>query len=145
MSRRALALLVLLAVGQGAAFAQGEAPDWVPHRRRTVVTQTSITILDNLRFLPGSPLIDPTTTPILDAMAQTLNANDDIKLVEVRAFAQDALPGVQWVMAQLRAANIVSYLVEKGVDSDRLRPRGVPVPLQGSRARFEIQIVTRAP
>ncbi|HEY4182565.1 MAG TPA: OmpA family protein [Kofleriaceae bacterium] len=145
MSRRALALLVLLALGQGAAFAQSEAPDWVPHRRRTVVTTTSITILDNLRFLPGSPLIDPATTPILDAISQTLAGNTDIKLVEIRAYAADAMPGLQWVTAQLRARNIVGYLVEHGVESERLVPRGVPLPPAGSHARFELEIVTRAP
>lgn len=143
MSRRALALLVLLAVGQGVAVAQ--VPDWIPHRRRTVVTQTSITILDNLRFLPGSASIDPATTPILDAMAETLQGNPSIQLMNVRAFAPDALPALQWVTAQLRARNIVAYLVEHGVEEQRLQPRGVPLPPPGSKARFEIEIVTRAP
>jgi outer membrane protein OmpA-like peptidoglycan-associated protein len=144
MSRRALALLVLLAVGQGAAFAQGDVPDWVPHKRH-VVTTTSITILDNLRFVPGSAAFDPTTTPILDAVAQTLDGNPSIQLVEIRAYGEDALPGLQWVTAQLRAQHIVSYLVDHGIAGERLQPRGVAVPPPGSNARFEIEILTRAP
>ena len=122
-----------------------EAPAWVPHRRRSIVTSTSITVLDDVRFLPGMAQIDPSTTPILDAFATTMQDNDALQLIEVRVFAADVDAEQAQSVADERARNIVDYVVAKGVSPDRLRPHGVPLPPAGTNARLQFEIVQRAP
>ncbi|MGE0400787.1 MAG: hypothetical protein AB7T06_29015 [Kofleriaceae bacterium] len=124
-----------------------ESPDWVPHvrRGRTVVTSTSITILDDLKFKPGSAIIEASTLPILDAFAQTMVGNPSLQLVIVRTFAEDVAPQWQHIVADLRARTVVEYVVAHGVARSRLRPEGVPVPPPGVKARLQFEIAVRGP
>lgn len=124
-----------------------DAPDWVPHERRgrTVVTSTSITILDDLRFKPGSAIIEKQTLPILDAFAQTMAGNPSLQLVVVRIFAADVAPQWQQIVADLRARAVVDYVVARGVSRSRLRPEGVPLPPPGVKARMQFEIAVRGP
>jgi outer membrane protein OmpA-like peptidoglycan-associated protein len=124
-----------------------DSPDWVPHvrRGRTVVTSTSITILDDLRFKPGSAIIEQKTLPILDAFAQTMVGNPSLQLVAVRVFAADVAPQWQQIVAELRARTVVDYVVARGVSRARLRPEGVPLPPPGVKARMQFEIVVRGP
>lgn len=120
-------------------------PDWVPHRKRTVVTSTSITLLDNLEFMPGSATIDPRTTPILDAFAQTMVGNPSLQLVTIRVFADDVPAHWQRIIADQRARNVIDYVVARGVARARMRPEGIPIPPRGVKARMQFEIVTRGP
>jgi outer membrane protein OmpA-like peptidoglycan-associated protein len=124
-----------------------ESPDWVPHTRRgrTVVTSTSITLLDDLRFKPGSAIIEKKTLPILDAFAQTMVGNPSLQLVAVRVFAADVAPQWQQIVADLRARTVVDYVVAQGVSRSRLRPQGVALPPPGVKARLQFEIVVRGP
>ena len=124
-----------------------ESPAWIPQirRGRTVVTSTSITILDDLRFKPGSAIIEKKTLPILDAFAQTMVGNPSLQLVAIRVFATDVAPQWQAIVADLRARTVVDYVVARGVSRARLRPEGVPVPPPGVTARMEFAIVVRGP
>jgi outer membrane protein OmpA-like peptidoglycan-associated protein len=124
-----------------------ESPDWVPQTRRgrTVVTSTSITILDDLRFKPGSAIIEKQTLPILDAFADTMVGNPSLQLVAIRVFAEDVAPHWQRMVADLRARTVVDYVVARGVSRMRLRPEGVPVPPPGVKARMQFEIVVRGP
>jgi len=124
-----------------------DSPDWVPHirRGRTVVTSTSITILDDLRFKPGSAIIETKTLPILDAFAQTMAGNPSLQLVVVRVFAADVAPQWQQIVADLRARTVVDYVVARGVSRSRLRPEGIAVPPPGVKARLQFEIAVRGP
>lgn len=124
-----------------------DSPDWIPQirRGRTVVTSTSITILDDLRFKPGSAIIEKRTLPILDAFAQTMVGNPSLQLVVVRTFAADVAPHWQHIVAELRARTVVDYVVARGVSRSRLRPEGVPLPPPGVTARLQFEIVVRGP
>lgn len=124
-----------------------ESPDWVPHvrRGRTVVTSTSITILDDLRFKPGSAIIEKQTLPILDAFAQTMAGNPSLQLVVIRVFAADVAPQWQQIVADLRARTVVDYVVARGVSRARLRPEGIPLPPPGVKARMQFEIAVRGP
>jgi outer membrane protein OmpA-like peptidoglycan-associated protein len=124
-----------------------DSPDWIPsvRRGRTVVTSTSITILDDLRFKPGSAIIEKRTLPILDAFAQTMVGNPSLQLVTVRVFAADVAPRWQTIVADLRARTVVDYVVARGVSRSRLRPEGAPLPPPGVKARMQFEIVVRGP
>jgi outer membrane protein OmpA-like peptidoglycan-associated protein len=124
-----------------------DSPDWVPHvrRGRTVVTSTSITILDDLRFKPGSAIIEKKTLPILDTFAQTMVGNPSLQLVVVRVFAEDVAPQWQQIVAELRARTVVDYVVAHGVARTRLRAEGIPLPPTGVKARMQFEIVVRGP
>jgi outer membrane protein OmpA-like peptidoglycan-associated protein len=124
-----------------------DSPDWVPHVRhgRTVVTSTSITILDDLKFKPGSAIIEKHTLPILDAFAQTMQGNPSLQLVAIRVFAADVAPQWQQIVADLRARTVVDYVVAHGVARSRLRPEGIPLPPPGVKARMQFEIVQRGP
>jgi outer membrane protein OmpA-like peptidoglycan-associated protein len=123
-----------------------ETPDWVPRQRgRVVVTQTTMTVFEDLRFLPGAATIDPKTTPILDVFAQSMIDNPSLQLIVVRIFAADVSPHFQRIVAELRARNVVDYVVARGVDRSRLRPEGIPLPPPGSNDRLQFEIVQRAP
>jgi outer membrane protein OmpA-like peptidoglycan-associated protein len=124
-----------------------DSPDWVPQvrRGRTVVTSTSISILDDLRFKPGSAIIEKKTLPILDAFASAMVGNPSLQLVVVRVFAADAAPQWQQTVADLRARTVVDYVVARGVARSRLRPEGIPLPPVGVKARVQFEIVVRGP
>jgi outer membrane protein OmpA-like peptidoglycan-associated protein len=124
-----------------------DSPDWIPQTRRgrTVVTSTSITILDDLRFKPGSAIIEKATLPILDAFAQTMQGNPSLQIVKVRTFAADVAPQWQQIVADLRARTVVDYVVAHGVARSRLVPEGVPLPPPGVKARLQFEIVVRGP
>lgn len=129
------------------AHVEIDSPDWVPQvrRGRTVVTSTSITILDDLRFKPGSTIIEKKTLPILDAFASTMVGNPSLQLVVVRIFAADVAPQWQQIVADLRARMVVDYVVARGVARSRLRPEGIPLPPPGVNARIQFEIVVRGP
>jgi outer membrane protein OmpA-like peptidoglycan-associated protein len=109
------------------------------------VTSTSITILDDLKFMPGSASIDPRTTPILDAFATTMLGNPELKLIVVRIFAADVAPHWQQIVADVRARNVVDYVVARGVARSRLRPEGVRLPPPGVSARMQFEVAQRGP
>src|SRR5258708_1900544 len=74
-----------------------EAPWWVepvfPHR--TVVTSTSITILDRIAFIKTSAMLDPVSYPLLDAVAESFVGNTSIRLVDVVAYGYGEARGQQ--------------------------------------------------
>ena len=117
---------------------------WLPRRPgRTITTSTSMVILDRIRFVGATAIIDPASRPILDAMASTLAGNPSIRLVEVRAFGPEAGPHAELWLGQQRAQHVTDELIARGVERVRLRPRGaVTPPTQGS-AGPEFLIVRR--
>jgi len=109
-----------------------ERPSWLePGKRgRTVVTSTSITILDQIGFIGISSMIDPISYPMLDALALTLDGNPSIRGIEITASGGDGPAQWQLRLGDERARVIRDYLVHKGVDRARLRAHGtasVPV------------------
>jgi outer membrane protein OmpA-like peptidoglycan-associated protein len=97
-----------------------------PHR--TVVTTTSISILDHISFVRTSDKISPKSTPIMDAIAATLVGNPSILLVEVHAYGDDAPPSDRQASGERRARAIVAGLVKRGVQSSRLIAAGTAMP-----------------
>jgi len=117
------------------APADVEPPAWIvdpPNPQRKVVTSTSITILDQIAFVGTSPLIDPISYPMLDAVVATLDGNPSIRVMEVVASGRDAPDGWRQVLGDRRARMIMEYMISKGADRARLRSRGEPTAPQVS-------------
>jgi outer membrane protein OmpA-like peptidoglycan-associated protein len=123
----------------------GAAQRLEPKPKVKVVTDTKVEILDPIRFFSGSPTLDPRSTPILDAIANTLAGNPSIKLVEVIAYGSDAVPSLQQSVAVSRAQAVVGELIARGVESRRLRASGEAVPQQGMGPGPVFLILERTP
>lgn len=85
---------------------------------RSVVTSTSISILDQIAFVGTTAKVDPVSNEMLDAIASTLTGNPGIKVVEVQMHGDQKL-------ADQRATAIVDELVSRGVTRERLRASGI--------------------
>lgn len=136
-------LLALVLVSQ-TAFA-GEMPK-VSTNGRVVVTDTTCEILDPLEYAMNDAAMLPKQHRIIRAVAATLKANPEIKLIEIEGFA-DPTERVPSVIALARAQGVVSALIKEGVEPIRLRASS-----QGTRGavrnkttrRVEFLIVTRS-
>lgn len=114
-----------------------EDEEGCPDVGRVVVSDTQLRILDHVFFGAGASSIAAASTPVIDAVAQTLAGNPQITLLEIEGHAgTDEESG--WRVAAERAAVVRAALVERGVASERLVPRayGATRPLApGSDAR----------
>jgi len=103
-------------------------------KKRIVTTSSSIEIFGPLRFVGHTSQIDERTGKrMLDAVADALNGNPSIALVEVYATGADA-PDYQKTLGQERANKIVEELVARGVARKRLIARGRALPRPGESA-----------
>jgi len=142
VGRRTVVALVL-ALGSVMLLA-ADAP---PPRGRVVVTDSETTILDVVEFAPGTATLCTTSFATLDAVADTLNGNPSIELVEVQAHLRDdRLETAAVALSQERADVVVAYLVHRGVAPSRLTAQGygttqpldVAVPAKNERVAFLI-------
>ena len=99
-------------------------------RARVVVTDSAIEVLDMIYFVKGKGDIKPESTPILDAVAQTLRGNPTIVKIEVGGHASGDEPE-GWALASRRAAAVRQALIDRGVEPKRLVivPYGATRPL----------------
>jgi outer membrane protein OmpA-like peptidoglycan-associated protein len=125
--------------GQRTGADGGPEPD--AGRRRIVITESTIKILEDIYFAPGSVTVDAEAARQLDEVVAILE-NPDILLLEVQGFIA-AGEGDPIPLSRARANATAAYLVGKGVAPDRLAPRGHGVgsdadPAKNRRARFVI-------
>lgn len=107
-----------------------EDEDGCPDRGRVVVTDTAIEILDRVYFRRGSADIQPTSTPVVDAIAATLRGNADIRALEIQGHASDDEPNA-WDLSGRRALAIKAALESQGVRARLVpRPFGSTLPLR---------------
>ncbi|MDQ3035789.1 MAG: OmpA family protein, partial [Myxococcota bacterium] len=95
-----------------------EDEDGCPDRGHVIVEENSIAILDKIYFARGSSEIRAASTPIVDAVAATLNGNPYITEVEIGGHASDD-DADAWSLAAGRAAAVRAALVQRGVDASR--------------------------
>src|SRR5262249_14644374 len=115
--------LLVLALAVGSWFAR--STDCEEEHGRVVVTDTETTILDVVEFVPGTATLRDSSTPTLDAVAGTLLGNPSIELVEVQSHTSGVGNGAaHQELSEVRAAVVVSYLVDAGVDPKRLVAQG---------------------
>lgn len=108
-----LAWLVAAACGGGSSNKPG----------RVVYSDSSIEYLDPITF-EGEVELPASSRKTLDAMAETLNGNPDLKLVEIGVFVTEGDEAGRQALADRRARVVVDYLIGKQVEPARLVPAG---------------------
>lgn len=120
---RAYGPRILLVLGLATAalwLRPAEAP-----KGRVIVTETSTTILDVVEFAPGTAELRAHSHATLDAVAETLQGNPSIQLVEVQAHTRgDGGAEANLDLSQHRADAVMAYIVAKGVEPMRLTAQG---------------------
>ena len=102
-----------------------EDQDGCPDRGRVVVTDTAIEILDMVYFETNKATIKTVSYPILDAVAATMVGNPSIGLIEVQGHTDErGNDAFNLDLSDRRAAAVKKYLMDKGVEENRLESQG---------------------
>ena len=124
-------------------------------KQLVVLTQTQLKILDKVYFRSGKARLQHRSNRLLDNIASVLKAHPEIKKVEVQGHTDSRGPDAfNKELSQKRADAVVQYLINRGVDNDRLTSMGYgeekPIADNGTAAgraanrRVEFNIVEPA-
>jgi len=102
-------------VAFGMAIACSSSPKQSERPGHTVVSTTSIDILDPVSFVGDTAEIAPSSTKILDSTASTLDGNPSIRIVNVVVHGADKALSLQ------RANAIRDQLISRHIAPERLR------------------------
>ena len=117
----------------------------VSARGRVVVVDTTVEILDSIRFVGTTAQMTPQAQKMLDAVAATMDGNPSLKKIEVVGFGNDlAKPiGDKLGLGSRRAKAIVDELVRRGVSPLRLQWSGSIHPSNPADPHPEFLIIKR--
>ncbi|MBU1069293.1 OmpA family protein [Myxococcota bacterium] len=92
---------------------------------KAIITRTNIQIMDKIFFNTGKTTIKRESFKVLDTVASILKSYPHIKLLEVQGHTDDVGDDNDNLkLSDGRAAEVMKYLVSKGVESSRLTSRG---------------------
>jgi OmpA-OmpF porin, OOP family len=102
-----------------------EDEDGCPDKGRVLLHRGKLEILDKIYFETAKAVIKPISFPILNALAATMKGNPQILLVEVQGHADErGDDDYNMRLTEDRAAAVKTYLIEHGVENDRLQSHG---------------------
>jgi OOP family OmpA-OmpF porin len=102
-----------------------EDEDGCPDKGRVILHKGNLEILDKIYFETDKAIIKPISFPILDAVAATMKGNPQILLIEVQGHADErGSDDHNMRLTEDRAASVKQYLIEHGVEGDRLQSHG---------------------
>jgi len=91
----------------------------------TELTDGGVVILKPINFKLDSDVILANSFPVLDAVVASLQGNPDIELIEVQGHTDEQGSDAHNLdLSERRAASVVRYLTEHGVDAKRLESQG---------------------
>jgi OOP family OmpA-OmpF porin len=102
-----------------------EDEDGCPDQGKVEIKGSEIVIMEKVYFETDSAEIKPESYGILDAVAATVIGNPQITHVQVQGHADERSTNEYNIqLTQERAASVVKYLIDKGVDDERLSSAG---------------------
>ncbi len=102
-----------------------EDEDGCPDKGRVLLRRGKLEILDKIYFETDKAIIKPISYPILDAITATLKGNPQIQLLEVQGHADErGDDDHNMKLTEDRSQAVKQYLIEHGVDADRLQAHG---------------------
>jgi outer membrane protein OmpA-like peptidoglycan-associated protein len=102
-----------------------EDEDGCPDKGKVEIKGSEIVIMEKVYFETDSAEIKPESFDILDAVAATIVGNPQIVRVQVAGHADErASNDYNIQLTHERAASVVKYLTDKGVESERLSAAG---------------------
>ncbi len=120
-----------------------EDDDGCPERDHIIETETAIVPLQPIEFEFDKDVLRDSAYPILDEVVQALRDNPDITLVEIEGHT-DEQGGAAYNLdlSKRRAATVLRYLVDHGIDALRLTSEGYgetrPVDLHHTQEAYRI-------
>ncbi|MGE3636882.1 MAG: OmpA family protein, partial [Sandaracinaceae bacterium] len=107
----------------------------------SITSSMRIQIIERIYFRRGSSTIEPHNAPVLDTIAQVMNEQPSIRLVElVGGASQDERHPES--LSRRRAEAVMQALIDRGVDPARLRVRAAgtrePVAAPGEPGTAEL-------
>jgi outer membrane protein OmpA-like peptidoglycan-associated protein len=107
-------------------FNERDDEDGCPDQIRVIVQAERIVILDHILFFVDTAEIKPESHGILDEVTATLLDHPQILKVRVEGHTDsDGTDEYNFDLSDRRAAAVVTYLVEQGVEADRLTSAGL--------------------
>ncbi|CAN5918606.1 hypothetical protein BH11MYX3_BH11MYX3_25200 [soil metagenome] len=97
--------------------------DGCPDRGRVVTTDSQIMVLEAVSFDRDTEVLTPASRATVDAVATTLIANPEIRLLEIGGHASTDETEA-WGLSARRAEVVRAAIVAKGVSPDRLSSEG---------------------
>ncbi len=96
-----------------------------PSRPRVVIKKDEIALRRQITFATGSDEILPSSEPLLLEVADALIRNPEVQRVEVQGHTDNrGNPALNTDLSQRRAESVAVFLVEHGVDPQRLLAKG---------------------
>lgn len=96
-----------------------------PARTYVKITDGKILIIGKVQFQTGSTRLDRNSDPLLDQIAQALDANPHVKKVRIEGHTDNVGDAAyNQKLSEQRAAQVKRALVDRGVDGGRLETRG---------------------
>ncbi len=90
-----------------------------------VVTRQVLRITQPVFFATAEDAILPTSFPLLEAVRQTIQATPDLRRIAIEGHTDDVNDDASNLdLSNRRAASVMRYLVEHGVDAGRLEAQG---------------------
>lgn len=96
-----------------------------PAKTYVKIEDGKIFIIGKVQFQTGSTELDKNSDPLLDQIAQALDANPQVKKVRIEGHTDNVGdPALNQKLSEQRAAAVKRALEKRGVDGDRLETRG---------------------
>jgi outer membrane protein OmpA-like peptidoglycan-associated protein len=106
-------------------LAGDRAHDGCPPRTYVKIEKGKVYIFGKVQFRTGSAEIDRRSEPLLDQIAQALQANPDVHHVVIEGHTDNkGGTAINQRLSEERAASVKAALVKRGVDGGRLSTRG---------------------
>src|SRR5207248_1784067 len=99
--------------------------DGCPDKGKVIIRRGKIEILDKIYFETDKAIIKPISFPLLDAIAATMKGNPQIQLVEIQGHADErGDDDHNMKLTEDRSQSVRTYLVDKGVEAEKLQAHG---------------------